>query len=79
MPMSVFKPILQQLRKIPSLNSLSSVNVGYVQWDTQAVTGVLLPFLGAAPNLEDFIITFDSSITSISDKNHPLYSPDLIG
>ena len=33
-------------------------------------------FLDTAPNLEDFIITFDSNL---EDKNHPLYSPDLIG
>ena len=72
--MSVFKPMIWYLREIPSFNTLRSMNVGYVQWDIQAFTVVLLPFLDAAPNLEEFII-FDSNP---SDKNHPFFSPDFI-
>ena len=51
------------------------MNVGDVEWNTQGITEVLLSFIGAAPNLEDFFI-FDSDL---DDFNHPLYSPDFIG
>ena len=58
--MSVFSPIIQKLRENSCFNTLRSVNIGYVQLNTQAYTEVLLPLLTAAPNLEEFII-YDST------------------
>ena len=73
--MSVLWSVLRFLGEIPSFNTLRSVNVGSVQWNTEEFTRLLLPFLSAAPNLEEFTI-FD---TDSSNKNLPLYRPDFIG
>ena len=69
------RSVLLKLREIPSLNTLKSVSVGNVKWNTQEIVKVLLPFLSASPNLEDFIM-FDSNLGT---WNHPLYEPDFIG
>ena len=49
--------------------------MGAVEWDTQAMAEVLIPFLNDAQNLEELII---SGPSFYDNKNHPLYSPEWI-
>ena len=54
--MNELRLVLMLLKESPSLGTLKSVDVGDIQWNTQEAAEVLLPFLSAAPNLEQFII-----------------------
>ena len=77
MSMNELRSLLSLLGESHCLNTLRSVNVGGVQWNTQEIAQVLFPFLSAAPNLEDFTI-LDENQFIFGDENRLLYSPDFI-